>query len=133
LNSVLDLVFLCSDSSKHDHHHIYPDWRLTLDYVPITIDISIIEEHIQTKRQSLIKNNKEESHFIKELVCSIKSINTDAIQSIDALKSTIQTFSSNINKIWHKHSKVANITKVAHSFNTLVILLLYMLELLEPL
>ncbi len=38
-----------------------------MDYVPITIDISIIEEHIQTKRQSLIKNNKEKSHFIKNL------------------------------------------------------------------
>jgi len=82
----------------------------------ITIDIFIIKKHIQTKRQSLIKNSKEESHFIKELVCSIKSININAIQSIDTFEFAVQTFSSNINRIWHKHSKVANITKYSKAW-----------------
>ena len=50
LDSVLDLVFICPDSFEHDHHYIYPNWRLTSDHALITINITIIEEHTQTKR-----------------------------------------------------------------------------------
>ena len=49
LNSVLDLVFLCPNSPEHDNHCIYLDWRLISDHASITIDISILKEHIQTK------------------------------------------------------------------------------------
>ena len=45
-NSVLDLVFLCSSSLEFNCHHIHPDWRLSSDYVPITIDVSIHGERI---------------------------------------------------------------------------------------
>ena len=40
-NSVLDLAFLCSSLPKFNHHVIYPDWRLSLDHAPITVDILI--------------------------------------------------------------------------------------------
>jgi len=60
-----------------------------LDYALITVDISIIEEHVQTKKQSLIKNSKEESQFINEFVHSLKSVNTESIQSIDTLKTIV--------------------------------------------
>ena len=50
LDSVLNLVFLHPDSSKHDHHHIYPNWRLASNHISITINISIIEEYVQTKK-----------------------------------------------------------------------------------
>ena len=43
LNSFLDFVFLYPELSEHNHHHIYPDWRLTSDHTPITINISIIK------------------------------------------------------------------------------------------
>jgi len=88
-DSVLDLVFLCPNSFEHDNHCIYPDWRLTLDYALITVDISIIEEHVQTKKQSLIKNSEEESQFINEFVHSLKSVNTESIQSIDTLETIV--------------------------------------------
>ena len=45
-NLVLDLVFLCSSSPEFNHHRIYLDWRLSSDYAPITIDISICKERI---------------------------------------------------------------------------------------
>ena len=50
LNSVLDLVFLCPNSPEHNNHCIHPDWRLISDHTSITIDISILEEYIQTKK-----------------------------------------------------------------------------------
>jgi len=45
-NSVLDLVFLCPSSSEFNCHYIYPDWRLSSDYAPITVNISIYKERI---------------------------------------------------------------------------------------
>ena len=60
-----------------------------MDYALITVDISIIEEHVQTKKQSLIKNSEEESQFINEFVHSLKSVNTESIQSIDTLETIV--------------------------------------------
>jgi len=60
-----------------------------LDYALITVNISIIEEHVQTKKQSLIKNSEEESQFINEFVHSLKSVNTESIQSIDTLETIV--------------------------------------------
>jgi len=50
LNLILDLIFLCSNSEEFDNHHIHPDWRLTSDHTSISVNISIIEEHIQIKK-----------------------------------------------------------------------------------
>ena len=111
LNSVLDLIFLCPFSPEFDNHIIHPNWRLTSDYAPITVNISIIDECIQTKKWSLIKNNKEENHFIKELIDAIMNIDISSIQSIKALKNIIQILATNINNIWYKYSKNVNITK----------------------
>jgi len=45
-NSVLDLVFLCPSFSEFNQHHIHPEWRLSSDHAPITINVSIWEERI---------------------------------------------------------------------------------------
>jgi len=63
-NSVIDLMFLRPESLEHDNHTIHSDWRLTLYYALFTIDISIFEEHIQTRKRMLVKNSKEEEFFI---------------------------------------------------------------------
>ena len=49
-NSVLDLVFLQLFLTEFDNYHIYPDWRLTSDHAPITINILIFDKHIPTKK-----------------------------------------------------------------------------------
>jgi len=48
-NLVINLMFLRLESLEHDNHTIHPDWRLTLDHVLLTINISIFKEHIQTR------------------------------------------------------------------------------------
>ena len=45
-DSVIDLIFLHPNSSELDNYHIYLNWRLSYDHTPISINISILEEHI---------------------------------------------------------------------------------------
>ena len=49
-NLVLDLVFIHPFSPKFNNHHIGPNWRLTSDHAPITVNILIFNKHIQMKK-----------------------------------------------------------------------------------
>ena len=49
-NSVINLMFLRPESLEHNNYTIYPDWRLTSDHTPLTINISIFEKHIRTRK-----------------------------------------------------------------------------------
>ena len=59
----------------------------------------------------IIKNNKEETRFIAEIIKSIKRLNMNYIESKKDLESIIQELTHNTDKIWLKHSKVINIMK----------------------
>jgi len=110
-DSILDLVFLWPFSSEFNNYHIYPDWRLLSDYVPITIDASISDEHISIKQWSLLKGSDEESLFFENLIQSIKNLNTLSIQNSETLKEIIQNLLIKIKNIWFKHSRTVNITR----------------------
>ena len=75
-DSVIDLMFLCCESSKLNSHSIHPSWRLTSDHAPLTIAISIKEEHVMTSKFSLSKNSEEEEKFIKEVIYAFKLLDT---------------------------------------------------------
>ena len=92
-------MFLRLESLEHNNHTIYPKWRLTSDYASLTVNISIFEEYIQTRKQMLVKNSKEEEYFIKELIEAIKSLNIENIQSKEVLGQNIQLFTSNTERI----------------------------------
>ena len=110
-NSVLNLIFLWPFSTEFDNHHIHPDWRLTSDHTPITVNILIFNKCISTKKWSLIKNSEEETYFIEELTNIIKLMDMSSIQSIEALENIIQILAINIDSAWIKYSKDVNITK----------------------
>jgi len=82
-----------------------------LDHAPLTVKISILEEYIQSKKQTIIKNSNKESKFISDVTDLVKSLNTIYIDSIEDLKSTVQKFADYTDKIWLKHSKMINITR----------------------
>jgi len=82
-----------------------------LDHAPLTISITIIEEHIQTRKCTLVKNSKEEEEFIEELTKVIARLNTENISDKEMLEQTLQIFSNNTDRLWFKYSKVVNITK----------------------
>ena len=52
-NSVIDLIFLQYESLELDQHSILSDSQLSSDYAPLSIDIPIFEEIIQTLKLSL--------------------------------------------------------------------------------
>jgi len=68
-------MFLQPNSSELDNHMIHLEWRLLSDHVLLTVNIVIIEEHIQTKKHTIVKNSKEEMNFITELIEIIKGLN----------------------------------------------------------
>ena len=111
LNSVINLIFLRQDSLKLDNHMIYPDWRLSLDYTFLSVNITVIEEHVQTKKCTLVKNSKEEEKFIEELINTIAKLNTENISNKEMLEQIVQTLANEIDRLWLKHSKVINITR----------------------
>ena len=89
---------------------------MLLDYTPLTVDITIIKEYIQTKKHTIIKNSKEEKNFLAELIETIKGLNMEHISSKDILKQIVQQFADDMEKIWFKHSKIVNITKHSKSW-----------------
>ena len=110
-------MFLRPDSLELDNYTIYTEWKLSLDHASLTVNIAIIEEHIQTKKHTLVKNSKKEENFIAELIKAITRLNTENISSKEILEQVIQTFANDIDKIWFKHSKVINITKYPKIWN----------------
>ena len=108
---VINLIFLRLDSLEYNNHSIHPEWCLTSNHIPLSVDIAIFKENIQTKKHTIIKDSEEEDNFVSNLIEAIKGLNMDDIQIKEDLKHIIQTFADCMKKIWYKHLKIVNITK----------------------
>jgi len=110
-NSVINLMFLRLISEGFNNHSIHADWRLSLDYAPLTVKISIFEENIQTRKHTIVKNSEEDHNFVTNVKDLIKDLN---INSKDNLENIVQEFANNTNNIWFKYLKLVNITKYSN-------------------
>jgi len=108
---VLDLTFLRFGSKEFSNHSIYSNWHLISDHVPLTVTIPIVEEHIQTKKCTIVKDSEEEKTFINEVIKAIKYIDTSNLSDVISLKSAVYIFAHYLDIIWEKNSKIVNITK----------------------
>ena len=97
-NLVIDLIFLRPELMEHNNHSIHPNWKLISNHAPLTVNISIFKEHVQTRRQMLAINNEEEEYFLNKLINTINKINAENIQSKEVFKSVIQLFTYYIDK-----------------------------------
>jgi len=97
-NSVLDLMFLQFRSDKSDNHSIHSDWRLTSDYASLTVTIPIIEEHIQMKKQTIVKDSNKERVFVKKLIEVFKDIDTSDLLDVEQLENIILSLVSLIER-----------------------------------
>jgi len=100
---------------KLDNHTIHLEWRLLSDHAPLTVNIAIFDEYIQTKKHTIVKNSKKEKNFITELIEAIKGLNMTHITSKEVLEQIINKFTDDTDKIWFKNSKIVNITKYSKS------------------
>ena len=79
------------------------------DHASLTIIIPIIEKYINIRKRTIVKDSDEEVVFIKELTAALRSINMSDISDIISLDSTVNAFTSSIDSIWSKNSKIINI------------------------
>ena len=115
-NSVIDLMFLWSSLTELNNHSIYPNWQLSLDHAPLTMSISIAEENIISSKFSIAKNSKKEVSFIKDVLYTIKNINTANLSDIYLLEDITNTFVSKIKNVWRANSKQVNIMRHSKSW-----------------
>ena len=84
-NSVIDLMFLCFDSSELDQHSILPESCLSSDHAPLTVTIPLSKEIIQTSKLILAPKSNQESGFIKDIISNFKRLDTNSIKDSDKL------------------------------------------------
>jgi len=85
-DSVIDLVFFCSYIEEFNNHSISSELHGLSDHASLSVYIIIEEKFIQKKKFTIIKNNKEEKEFMKELKTGIGNIKTSNIYSHKILK-----------------------------------------------
>ena len=104
-NSVIDLMFLRNGSSKLDNHFILPDSRLYSDHTPLSIDIPIFEEIINTSKLTITPKSEQETEFIKDIILNFKMLGTSNIEDIIKLEQVINQLGSIIDQSWSKNAK----------------------------
>ena len=110
-NSVIDLIFLHSRSTKLNNHSIHPDWCLSSNHAPLTITISITEEFITSSKLSILKESEEKVTFIKEASASIRNLDISNLMDNIKLENLVNLFGLRIDWAWEKNAKCIRITK----------------------
>jgi len=88
-NLVLDLMFLHSDSSELDSHHIHPESRLSSDHAPLSVEIPIIEEVIQSSKFMILPKSDQKKAFIDEVISNFKTLSTNNIDDSNKLDNVV--------------------------------------------
>ena len=104
-NSVINLMFLQYRSSELDHHFILPDSRLSSDHAPLSIDIPIFEEIIQTLKLTIVPKSEQETAFINDVISNFKTLDTSNIVDVVKLERVVNQLRSIIDQAWSKNAK----------------------------
>ena len=110
-DSVLDLMFLYSNSSKLNCHVIHSSWRLISDHVSLTITITIEKENMMNTKLSLSNNSKQEEKFIKEVIYVFKLLNTTNLIDHKLLEQIVNKLATSIEQAWNFNARRVKITK----------------------
>ena len=110
-NSVLDLMFLHSSSCELDSHCIIPENRLSLDHAPLSIEIPIIKEVVQSSKFMILPKSNQEKAFIDEVIANFKSLNTANIDNTGKLNYVVNWLGSIINQAWKNNAKKSRISR----------------------
>ena len=111
VNSVLDLMFLCSGFPELDSYHILPENWLSSDHAPLTIKISIIEEVIQSSKFTILPKSDQEKAFIKEVISNFKSLNTNNMDNVVKLDFVVERIGCIIDHAWKNNANKSRSSK----------------------
>ena len=98
-------MFLHYSSSELDQHSILPESRLSSDHAPLSVDIPLFEEIIQTLKLTLAPKSNQESAFIEDIISNFKNLDMSNIEDIDKLEWVVNQLSVIINQAWSKNPK----------------------------
>jgi len=110
-NSVIDLMFLRCGSTELDRHFILPDYRLSSDHAPLTINIPIGDEIVQSTKLSVVPGSDQEKDFIKDVISNLQVLDTSNIDSVENLNLVVNCLGSIIEQMWFKNAKRTKISK----------------------
>ena len=110
-SSVIDLMFLRSDSVELDHHSILPDHRLSSDHAPLAIEIPIFDEVIHSTKFVIPPGSEHEEEFLKDVIKNFKLLDTSNICSIERLNHVSDQLESIIVRMWSKNATTSKISK----------------------
>jgi len=110
-NLVIDLMFLHCGSYELDCHSIHPGNYLSSNHAPLSIDIPIIDEVIQSSKLIIHLKSNQESAFVEEVISSFKSLDTSIINDSNELESIINQLGAIIDQAWKKNAKKSRISK----------------------
>ena len=110
-NSVLNLIFLRSGSPELDSHHISPESRLSSDHAPLSIEIPIIEEILQTLKFIIPPKSDHGKAFIDEVISNFKSLNTNNMDNVIKLDYVVKEIGHFIDQAWKGNTKKSRISK----------------------
>jgi len=94
-----------------DNHFILPDSCLSSDHAPLSIDIPIFEEIINTSKLTITLKSEQETKFIKDIILNFKTLDTSNIEDIVKLEQVVNQLGSIINHSWSKNAKKSKISK----------------------
>jgi len=110
-NSILDLMFMNPNNSGFNKYILKPDICLLSDHVPLIIDVGIKEENINLTFQAIKKDSEEEEVFIRDIIKSIRNIDTSNLVNLEDIQRYITTLSASVKDAWATHSLGKKITK----------------------
>ena len=110
-NSVINLMFLRYGSLELDCHSILPNSHLSSDHTPLSIDIPIFEEIIQTLKLTLVPKSKLETAFINDVISNFKMLDTSNTVDVVKLEHIVNQLRSIIDQAWSDNAKKLKISK----------------------
>jgi hypothetical protein len=107
--SVIDLMFLPQDYKVGLVHNVCTDWKGPLDYALLCATLPIVDTDVVTKRLAMPKDSDEELSFLAALADYLSSMDTDVLDTSDAIEQLVSNFATTCSQLWNEHAKTIRI------------------------
>ena len=85
--------------------------HLISDHAPLSIDIPICNEVIQSSKLVITPGSEQEKEFIKDIISNFSLLDTSNIDNIECLNQIVNQLGSIIKQMWSKNTKISKISK----------------------